>query len=64
MLTARQSSISLREERKLIEKYSVVSLPLPRDRSMVKYQSVEPQSNKPRKNLDSRALNKDKGLYC
>jgi hypothetical protein len=64
MLTAGQSSISLREERNLIEKYSVVSLPLPRDRNMVKYPSTEPQLNKPGKNLDSRALSKDKGLHC
>lgn len=69
MLTAGpgRSSITLKEERKLIEKYSVVSPPLPRDIEMWQdIQSAHPQSNKPRKNLDRRALNKDNCfvLYC
>lgn len=42
----------------------MVSQPLTRDRTRVKYQSTQPQSNKPRKNPQSRALDKDDKLYC
>lgn len=50
MLTAGQSSISLREERKLREKYSVVSPPQTRDREIGRnIQSAQQQLNKQRR---------------
>lgn len=65
MLTAGQSSISLREERKTHRKILCGQSTSSRNIEILwNIQSAQLQWNKPRKNLDNKALNKDNALYC